>query len=76
MTHQLSHPLTLYRQYALECRAMAARESDPTYRVDLESWAAAWDRVANDVQASLGATLRQRDVGSYRQLEQAIYEFM
>ena len=41
-----------YRQYALECRAMAAREPDPIYRLDLESWAAAWDRVANDAQAS------------------------
>ena len=55
MERQHSHPLTLYRQYATEIRAMAARESDPTYRLDLESWAAAWDRVANDAQTHLAA---------------------
>jgi hypothetical protein len=46
-----------YRQFAAQCREMAARVSDPEDRRALELQARAWDNVANQREAALKAGL-------------------
>jgi hypothetical protein len=42
-----------YRQFAEECRTLAAKISDPKDKRAIESMAAAWDKVANEREAAL-----------------------
>ncbi|MGB6799819.1 MAG: hypothetical protein WBE48_25475 [Xanthobacteraceae bacterium] len=42
-----------YRQFAQDCREMAARMDDPQDREALELQANAWEKVANEREAKL-----------------------
>ena len=42
-----------YREFAVQCREMAARTGSPSDRKALELQATAWDRIANDREAAL-----------------------
>ena len=42
-----------YRQYAEECRKLAAKISDPKDRLAVEMMAAAWEKVAAQREAAL-----------------------
>jgi len=46
-----------YRQFAAQCREMAARISDPQDRRALELQARAWENVADQREAALKAGL-------------------
>ncbi|HUC51692.1 MAG TPA: hypothetical protein VMA30_20090 [Xanthobacteraceae bacterium] len=42
-----------YRAFAVQCRDMAARMSDPSDRRALELQASAWDKIANEREAAI-----------------------
>jgi hypothetical protein len=44
-----------YRQFAAECRKLAAKLSDPKDKQATELMAAAWERIANEREAALKA---------------------
>lgn len=44
-----------YREFAAQCREMAARTDSPSDRRALELQATAWDKIANEREATLKA---------------------
>jgi hypothetical protein len=42
-----------YRQFAMQCREMAAKITDPKDKHAVELMAKAWDKVANEREAAL-----------------------
>jgi len=49
------HMLTLYRQFAVDCRRLAATLTEPADKQALEVFATAWDKAAESREAFLSA---------------------
>jgi hypothetical protein len=55
------HPAAQYRQFASDCRRLAALLTKPDDKQALELLATGWDKVANNCEAMLRISEEQRD---------------
>jgi len=60
------HLLTLYRQFAADCRQLAATLTEPADKQALEMFAREWDRVAESREAILRSKERTVPISPYQ----------